>query len=292
MVIDRAYKNTPGKYHGYILLLEQNQKVANSTFELSQDLKNMGVFSYNNKTYVKTHAPYTAVDGRVQMAVDEAVENREQIDVGEPKFEIVSEQVLCTIKVTTARGVSYGTAKVGIGGNGVDAQNPFENAQTSALGRGLAMQGYGLIGTGLTSAEEMKAREQEENGDMSITPTPSSETGQKKHETPQQPQGQQQGNAQQNASQKTGQSRGVQSNIKQLGSYQFVLHDAKLDQKNGKPIWKIAAVTNNGETKTLFANAESVKLDDFKQGDKIQVDVAQSGSALLATSIQLAQAVS
>jgi len=219
MVIDRAYKNTPGKYHGYILLLEQNQKVANSTFELSQDLKNMGVF-YNNKTYVKTHAPYTAVDGRVQMAVDEAVENEGQIEVGEPKFEIVSEQLLCTIRVTTTRGTSYGTAKVGIGGNGVGAQNPFENAQTSALGRGLAMQGYGLIGTGLTSAEEMKAREQEENGDMSITPTPSSETGQKKHETPQQqqPQSQQQGNAQQNASQNAGQSRGVQSNIKQLGS--------------------------------------------------------------------------
>ena len=154
-VIERAYAQTPVEYHGYILLLEQNLKVSNAALEINDELKSMGVYANNGKTYLSQQVPYMTVDGRIAMAVDEALKKGTQIEIGAPEFHEVNQKLICNVTVKTARGIATGTAKVGIGGGGVDLSNPFENAQTSAIGRALGFQGYGLIGTGVAVRKKL-----------------------------------------------------------------------------------------------------------------------------------------
>lgn len=130
-----------------------------SFIKLLQQKKNIG--DRNNPYWVTIEMPYMMVDGRVQMCIDEHLEKgAEMPDFGEPKFYTPypdSDKVLCTVKVKTIRGNAPGTIEVNIGGNGADSTNPFANAETSALGRALGFLGYGLIGGGFATYEEMES---------------------------------------------------------------------------------------------------------------------------------------
>lgn len=79
-----------------------------------------------------------------------------------PRFQILESRFfefgglnLCQVSIDIEGKMFKGTASVNIGGRGVDATNPIENAETSALGRALGLAGFGSLES-VASAEEVK----------------------------------------------------------------------------------------------------------------------------------------
>lgn len=80
-----------------------------------------------------------------------------------PRFQILESRFfefgglnLCQVSIEIEGKLFKGTASVNIGGRGVDATNPIENAETSALGRALGLAGFGSLES-VASAEEVKS---------------------------------------------------------------------------------------------------------------------------------------
>lgn len=79
-----------------------------------------------------------------------------------PRFQILESRFfefgglnLCQVSIEIEGKLFKGTASCNIGGRGVDATNPIENAETSALGRALGLAGFGSLES-VASAEEVK----------------------------------------------------------------------------------------------------------------------------------------
>lgn len=289
-VIERAYAQTPVEYHGYILLLEQNMKVANTTIDADKELKSLGVFVSKEKTYLSQQIPYMTVDGRIAMAVDEALKKGTQVEIGTPEFREVCQKLICDVKVKTARGIATGTSKVGIGGGGVDFSNPFENAQTSAIGRALGFQGYGLIGTGIASAEEVAIAIKDQTDNISQPEQP--ENGKKA------PSNGKAANSKTNNPLK-GEKSDIKDNSKDeaksepqltlLGTYPFALKSAKLESVGKKNFWVIAAErVGSKKTSSIYIDP---KIDfealNASEGEVLEISIAQSGSVFMATDIKV-----
>ncbi|HEY7492637.1 MAG TPA: hypothetical protein VIH59_16200 [Candidatus Tectomicrobia bacterium] len=137
-----AVESTPPAYRGFLMFLHRTKKLCGTTAD---------------PVYVSIREPYMGVDGRVKMATDDHRAMGESL-VMQTAFEVepLSNQLLCRAVVTsTMLGSATAHARVFLGGDGVDATNPLENAETSAVGRALGFLGYGLYGTGMASAEEV-----------------------------------------------------------------------------------------------------------------------------------------
>jgi len=137
-----AVEDTPESYRSFLTFIRQNKRVGGSR---------------QHPLYATIRLPYMRVDGRVKMALDEHREQGATLVI-QTQFEAdpASEQLLCRATVTSAMlGTVTAHARVFLNGVGVDATNPMENAETSAIGRALGFLGYGLYGTGIASAEEV-----------------------------------------------------------------------------------------------------------------------------------------
>jgi hypothetical protein len=137
-----AVEATPSAYRGFLMFLNRTKKAYGATAD---------------PVYASIREPYMGVDGRVKMATDDHRATGERL-VMQTAFEVepLSNQLLCRAVVTsTMLGSATAHARVFLGGDGVDATNPLENAETSAVGRALGFLGYGLYGTGMASAEEV-----------------------------------------------------------------------------------------------------------------------------------------
>ena len=137
-----AVEGTPESYRGFLTFIRQNKRVGGSR---------------QQPLYATIRLPYMRVDGRVKMALDEHREQGATLVI-QTQFESdpASDQLMCRATVTSAMlGTVTAHARVFLNGVGVDATNPMENAETSAVGRALGFLGYGLYGTGIASAEEV-----------------------------------------------------------------------------------------------------------------------------------------
>jgi hypothetical protein len=137
-----AIEATPPAYRGFLMLLSRTKKACGMT---------------DDPVYAPIREPYMGVDGRVKMATDDHRAMGESLVI-QTAFEVepLSQQLLCRAVVTsTMLGSATAHACVFLGGDGVDATNPLENAETSAVGRALGFLGSGLYGTGMASAEEV-----------------------------------------------------------------------------------------------------------------------------------------
>jgi hypothetical protein len=138
-----AVEATPPPYRGFLMFLPHQKKVGESR---------------GQPLYAEVRTPYFAVDGRVKMALDEHRATGGTFEL-QTTFELEphSGQLVCRAAVrSTLLGQFTATARVFLGARaGVNATNPLENGETSAVGRVLGFMGYGLVGSGIASAEEV-----------------------------------------------------------------------------------------------------------------------------------------
>lgn len=152
--IIQARKRIPEEYHDFLVLLPQNVKINKAQYKLTPEADKLGMYSTQNGTYVSIEKPYMTVDGRFQMARDQHAQLGKRLDILPPIFQTIAERLFLSVTIESeVFGTSTGIVEVGFGG-GVDAFNPFANAQTSAIGRALGFMGYGLVGTGMISSAE------------------------------------------------------------------------------------------------------------------------------------------
>jgi hypothetical protein len=160
-----AVEQTPFAYQSFITLIEQWKRVG-------------GTRQAPIRAMIRL--PYLSVDGRIKMARDEHRESSKRFDVHtEFTVEPHSQQLLAR---STIASEIYGTvvahARVFLDGDGPNATNPLEVAETSAVGRALGLLGgYGCYGTGLASAEEV-LRTVERPESSPPPPTPATVAGQ------------------------------------------------------------------------------------------------------------------
>lgn len=135
-----AFDDTEKRYWKYLQLLPQNKRVGGSDAA---------------PWYAPIKLPYIKVDGRVRMAQDEHREKGEKLEIQTGYSEIAGISHFYAHIESGIYGSTTAHARVFIDGRGVDKTNPVENAETSAVGRALGFFGYGLLGSGVASAEEV-----------------------------------------------------------------------------------------------------------------------------------------
>ena len=127
-----AYEALPAEVWGCIVLLPRNQKVAGK-----------------DDVFVSLRNPYLNVAGRLMLLRSK----RQPKDICS-EFFVLGDRTLCRATVKVGQCSATGTAEVIEGSSGPTATNPYEVAETSAVGRALGNLGIGLVG-GIASAEEV-----------------------------------------------------------------------------------------------------------------------------------------
>ena len=127
-----AYNALPPDVWGYLVLLSRSQKLPGK-----------------DDVFVSLRNPYLTVAGRLVLLRSK----RQPKDIA-TEFLTIGARTLCKATVKVGQCSATGTAEVIEGQSGPTATNPYEVAETSALGRALGNLGIGLVG-GIASAEEV-----------------------------------------------------------------------------------------------------------------------------------------
>lgn len=141
-VCQTALESTPAVYRGFLTFLPRRKKVGGTK---------------ERPLYADIREPYLQVNGRLQMAIDEHMQRGATLQITTAFVEEpLSGQLLCRAQISALRGIATAHARVVLDArSGVDSTNPCENAETSAVGRALGFLGYGLLGGGIASAEDV-----------------------------------------------------------------------------------------------------------------------------------------
>lgn len=163
--IEAAKKAVPKEYWGYL------QRISHRQFYRVKGVKYGQSCEWNDLGMVMIENVYMRVDGRIAQCRDLHQQTGNRFSVDEPKLVWLpmTEELDKDGKPTRLAphvvvrvdsdlcGTHYGTARVFFSESGVNQSNPWENGITSALGRALGSMGFGLVESGMASAEEIMA---------------------------------------------------------------------------------------------------------------------------------------
>lgn len=153
----QAKARIPEKYHDFLMRLEQGVKLfSKNMIGNDEKARELRLWGTDKGTYVTISLPYVTVDGRVQMARDEHRKAGKKLNILPAEISDNGKYLSVTVE-SELLGSATGSVMINVGGKGVDRTNPLENAETSAVGRALSFLGYGLVGTGIASAEEVES---------------------------------------------------------------------------------------------------------------------------------------
>ncbi|MDH6372813.1 hypothetical protein M2444_004642 [Paenibacillus sp. PastF-3] len=148
---ESARTQVPEKYHGYLALIPKERILTTQHVPLDENARAHQMGHNEKGTFVLIQEPYLGVDGRVIWAREEHREMKKRLDI---VSEAKGNTIVCTISSEmygTTTGHSMWAANKNWSGSGSDIQN----VETNAVGRALGFMGYGLLGTGIASAEEI-----------------------------------------------------------------------------------------------------------------------------------------
>lgn len=161
--ISQAYKDIPEKYHQFIKLLHDEEFVGYKREFNQEQIEHYGIYFNGEKGFITIQKPYMSVNGRIRWARDDHRENNAKMFIRRPEVSPNGQYLSVEIE-SELHGSAPGSSMINVDGVGFDATSPIECAETAAIGRALAALGYGIIGEGIASAEEVlkaiKAKEQ------------------------------------------------------------------------------------------------------------------------------------
>ncbi len=162
----------PEKYHHYVMVLEHSTIFARKALQLDEELVAAGYYvnvdkkTGNEYTYLKVSNYYLTVAGKNALLFDWAEQNNYRFSIDNEVVIIGQKPFIKT--VITVMGdnnevirKASSTVPVNVGGYGVDATNPYENAETSAVGRALTFLGMGQMGSIASYEEVVDAQKRE-----------------------------------------------------------------------------------------------------------------------------------
>jgi len=150
----------PEQYRHYVQYLSRASKVAKKVVNLDKELEEAGYFTTENGTYLNITNAYLTVAGKNAMLTDWVEEKDYRFSIENEIITLKEKFFIKTvIKITNEKGEEIrratSTVPVNIGGTGVDRTNPYENAETSAVGRALTFLGMGRQLGEIASYEEV-----------------------------------------------------------------------------------------------------------------------------------------
>jgi hypothetical protein len=153
-IIKQAKVLVPEPYHDFIVLLNESKKLSDECVYIDDKTFKLGVWHKEGHGTIQTlPKPYMNVNGRIKWARDDHKESRMKLNFHPPviskdsnymSLKVDSEmlgEVNVITEIPTKQTNSYN-------------QDPITFAHTKAKGKALGDLGYGLIGDGVSSAEE------------------------------------------------------------------------------------------------------------------------------------------
>lgn len=155
-IIAQAKSHVPEMYHDFLVLLNETKLLTDEFVHIDDKTYKLGVWHKTNHGTIQTlKKPYLNVNGRLKWARDDHKESGLKLNFHAPVISEDKKYLTLRVESEMLGEVNVITEILYDHINSFN-QDPITFAHTKAKGRALGDLGYGLIGDGVSSAEEVQ----------------------------------------------------------------------------------------------------------------------------------------